>query len=200
MIKNYIFDMGNVLLSFDDDYLLSVYLDNDKDRKFVHKELIHSEEWARADRGDISEEELLESVLKRMPDRLKKSAREIYLNWHLLMKPIKGAKEYVEQLKNDGKNVYVLSNAPLRFAELEKIHSDMFSLFDGIVVSARERTVKPEDKIYQILLSRYSLNPAECYFYDDLEANVEGARRNGIDGEIFKGDFTKYLREKTDEK
>lgn len=194
MIKNYIFDMGNVLLSFDDDYLLSFYIDNEDDKKIVQKELLRSEEWRRADMGDISDDELLESVLKRIPERLHESASNVFLNWHHLMEPVKYAEEYIKQLKAEGKRVFVLSNAPLRFSDLEKSYPSIFSLFDGIVVSAREKAVKPDDKIYKILLERYNLNPSECFFYDDLEANIEGAKRNGIDGEIFKGDFEKYIK------
>ena len=116
------------------------------------------------------------------------------MNWHKLMKRIPGAVEYIKQLKSEGKKVYVLSNAPLRFAELEKLYPDIFSLFDGIVVSAREKTIKPEDRIYRILLERYNLKPEECYFYDDLQENIDAAKRNGIDGEVFTGDFTSKLK------
>ena len=95
--------------------------------------------------------------------------------------------------------MYVLSNAPLRFSELEKLYSELFSLFDGIVVSAREKTIKPEDKIYQVLLERYSLKPEECYFYDDLQENIDAAKRNGIDGEVFMGSFLHLLKENENE-
>ena len=199
MYKNYIFDMGNVLLGFNDERLLSSFLTDEWDKKKVEQELIWSEEWQLGDKGLIDEDEFLRRVLARLPERIHEGATNVYLNWHKLMDPIPGAIDYVKQLKSEGKKVYVLSNAPLRFAELEKIYSELFSLFDGIVVSAREKTIKPEDRIYQILLERYDLKPEECYFYDDLQVNIDAAKKNGIDGEVFKGNFLPYLKENKNE-
>ncbi|MBE6835368.1 MAG: HAD family phosphatase [Ruminococcaceae bacterium] len=199
MYKNYIFDMGNVLLGFNDERLLSAFLDDEDDKKLVEKELIWSEEWQLGDKGLINEEEFLSRVLARLPERLHEGATKVYLNWHRLMDPIPGALDYVKQLKKEGKKTYVLSNAPLRFSELEKLYPELFSLFDGIVVSAREKSIKPEDKIYRVLLERYSLNPAECYFYDDLQCNIDGAKKNGIDGEVFRGSFLHLLKENKNE-
>jgi len=193
MYKNYIFDMGNVLLGFDDERLLSAFIEGQDDKKLVEKELIWSEEWQLGDKGLIDEDEFLSRVLARLPERIHKGATDVYLNWHKMMIPIPGALDYVRKLKKEGKKVFVLSNAPLRFSELEKLYPELFPLFDGIVVSAREKTVKPEDRIYQILLERYSLNPEECYFYDDLQVNIDAAKRNGIDGEVFKGSFLHLL-------
>ena len=183
MYKNYIFDMGNVLLGFNDERLLSSFLTDEWDKKKVEQELIWSEEWQLGDKGLIDEDEFLRRVLARLPERIHEGATNVYLNWHKLMDPIPGAIDYVKQLKSEGKKVYVLSNAPLRFAELEKIYSELFSLFDGIVVSAREKTIKPE----------------ECYFYDDLQVNIDAAKKNGIDGEVFKGNFLPYLKENKNE-
>ena len=58
MYKNYIFDMGNVLLGFDDDRLLSAFIDDEDDKKLIEKELIWSEEWRLGDKGLIDEDEL----------------------------------------------------------------------------------------------------------------------------------------------
>lgn len=199
MYKNYIFDMGNVLLGFNDERLLSAFIDDEDDKKLVEKELIWSEEWQLGDKGLIDEDEFMIRVNARLPERLHGQAELVYKNWHKMMLSIPGAFEYVKQLKGEGKRVFVLSNAPLRFSELEKLYPELFSLFDGIVVSSREKTIKPEDRIYQILLERYSLKPEECYFYDDLPVNIEAAKRNGIDGEVFKGSFLPMLKGDKDE-
>ena len=60
-----------------------------------------------------------------------------------------------------------------------------FSLFDGIVVSGVEKIVKPDRRIYEILLGRYSLRPEECVFVDDNKDNVDMARQLGINAIRF---------------
>ena len=52
--------------------------------------------------------------------------------------------------------------------------------FDGVVVSAHERMLKPERAIYEVLLDRYGLKAGDCIFVDDSEKNVVGARAAGM--------------------
>ena len=61
----------------------------------------------------------------------------------------------------------------------------VYGLFDGEVVSCEERTVKPEPRIYEILLERYGLTPSETLFIDDREMNIEAAAALGIRGFLF---------------
>ncbi len=57
--------------------------------------------------------------------------------------------------------------------------------FDGEVVSCEEHVVKPEPRIYEILLERYGLDPAATLFIDDRPANIAAAERLGIRGRHF---------------
>ena len=61
--------------------------------------------------------------------------------------------------------------------------------FDGTVVSALERCVKPGREIFERLLSRFGLQADECMFVDDMQVNVDGAKRVGIHGFVFDGDI-----------
>ena len=63
---------------------------------------------------------------------------------------------------------------------------DFLSLFEGVVVAGIEKEVKPEPRIYHILLDRYNLKPEESIFIDDEEANIATARRLGMHGIVFK--------------
>ena len=56
----------------------------------------------------------------------------------------------------------------------------IFKLMDGIVMSGEEKVIKPDLKIYHILLNRYQLIPEECVFFDDNINNVTAARNIGI--------------------
>ena len=58
--------------------------------------------------------------------------------------------------------------------------------FDLIVVSAEEGVVKPDPRIYRIMLERLGADPGASLFVDDIEENVEGARRVGMQALRFE--------------
>ena len=70
MIKNVIFDMGNVLLRFDRDYFLDAVGVQGADRKLLLNNVYLSLEWAKMDRGSMTEAEAAESMCRRLPQRL----------------------------------------------------------------------------------------------------------------------------------
>ncbi len=74
----------------------------------------------------------------------------------------------------------------------------MLTVFDGEVVSGTEQTVKPDEKIYRILLDRYDLDAARTFYTDDKEYNVDAARAVGMDSEVFIGaaDLRTHLRDR----
>lgn len=74
MIKNVIFDMGNVLLRFDRDYFLDAVGVQGADRKLLLNNVYLSLEWAKMDRGSMTEAEAAESMCRRLPQRLHEKA------------------------------------------------------------------------------------------------------------------------------
>ena len=56
-------------------------------------------------------------------------------------------------------------------------------------VSSDYLMLKPEVEIYQAFLAKYGLVAEECLFVDDREENVSGARKAGMNGFVFKGDY-----------
>jgi len=86
----------------------------------------------------------------------------------------------LRELRARGLKLYGLSNMSATiFAYLDGRH-DFFKIFDGIVVSAAVKLLKPEPAIYEHLRERFELNFAESVFIDDLERNVDSARRVGL--------------------
>lgn len=83
--------------------------------------------------------------------------------------------------------LFVLSNASHESHTLYISNfPELFSLFDGIVTSAQTGIQKPDTRIYEYILARYQLNPAECIFIDDKEANVLAAQAVGMKGIVCK--------------
>ena len=101
-----------------------------------------------------------------------------------LQEPVKPTERLVGDLKAAGYRLYVLSNMSREFIDFLR-RFPVYGLFDGEVVSCEEHTVKPEPRIYEILLERYGLTPSETLFIDDREMNIEAAAALGIHGFVF---------------
>lgn len=189
MIRNLVFDMGNVLIH----YIPQVFMDRlgvpAEDQPLLAREVFGSVEWIRMDRGTLGQEEAVAAMEARLPQRLWEYARRLVLGWWLdgPLMPVEGMAALLEELKGLGYGLYLLSNATVRQPEyFPGIPGSQF--FDGAVISAHWKVLKPEREIYEILFREYGLEPSECFFVDDLNINVEGALCAGMDGYIFDGD------------
>ena len=93
MIKNIIFDMGNVLLRFDKDCFLDAVGVQGADRKLLMNNVYLSLEWARMDRGSMTEAEAAESMCRRLPPRLHEAAHLLVDRWDRPILPIAGMEQ-----------------------------------------------------------------------------------------------------------
>lgn len=195
MIKNVVFDMGNVMVGYDSKRVGRRFIEDEAELQEVLTSVFISPEWLLLDMGVISEEE----ALLRMQDRLKTDhakamAAFCLAHWHEYnMWPIEGMKELVEELKEMGCRVYLCSNASLRLLEYKKLIPGIDS-FDGVLFSAEVKCMKPQKEMYHHLFRRFGLKPEECFFIDDLPGNIEGARACGMDGYCFEDGDVKELR------
>ena len=188
MIKNIIFDMGNVLLDYNPDAAMQMLGINEKAKPVIMKELFGGNEWVQLDLGNISVDKSYESIKQRIPEEYHTDLRKCIDGWDVCMVPVEGAKEFCEAVKSNGFGVYVLSNAHKSFYSYFPRYFDL-DFFDGVVVSADVHTVKPDIKIYKHLLEKYSLKAEECLFIDDRADNVDGALKSGMKAVQFKNDF-----------
>ena len=186
MIKNIIFDMGNVLMRFDPMALASHFASSQEDQKLLCEHVFSGPEWYALDAGSIDEEDALSSILSMMPSRLHAAAEEAFRNWDRYFGPIQETNDYARSLKERGYKLYLLSNAGVRFARY-RTRIPVYDCFDGVIVSAYVRQVKPDRAIYETLFSTYELEPAECFFIDDNEHNVAAALACGMQGLVFTG-------------
>ena len=100
--------------------------------------------------------------------------------------------ELVEELKKKGYGIYLLSNASIRQHEYwPQIPGWQF--FDGKIISADEKVMKPHPDYYLRAMDRFALVPGECFFIDDVPANIEAAQYCSIPGAVFHKDV-KLLR------
>lgn len=196
MIRNIVFDMGKVLLDYEALKVCYQYTEDEKEVALLRDELFFSEEWTLLDKGVITEEEALERIGRRLPDdRLRRLAELCLSHWHEYnISPKPGMEELVRDLKEAGYRIYLCSNASHRLRVFEnQIAGSRY--FDGTLVSAEEKLLKPDPAIYRRLFEKYSLLPEESFFIDDLPENIEGARTCGMDGYCFADGDVEKLRE-----
>lgn len=187
MIKNIVFDMGNVIIRFDPELFMVRLGLAEEDRKLLKRELFVSLEWSRMDRGSLTDEEAAEIVCRRVPERLHDAVRRLVGMWDRPILPVEGMYELVEELKGMGYGIYLLSNASFRQHDYwPRVPASKF--FDGTLISADVKLVKPQPEIYRLLCDKFSLVPEECVFIDDSTSNAEGAYFCGINALVFHGD------------
>lgn len=191
MIKNLIFDMGNVLINYTPEHFMDREgITDEKDREILLRELFHSEEWILADAGKIKAKEIYERCIKRIPKHLHEAAEKFTLHWFEPLEPIPGMEEFVRKNKEMGKGIYLLSNAP-DTAHLYVNKVPAIECFDGIVISSDIRMEKPYREIFDYVCSTFGLKADECLFIDDVKKNVDGAEAAGMHGYQFAGDTEK---------
>lgn len=198
MIKNIVFDMGNTIIDFNRDYFMDVFDIEEKDKELLMNEVYKSLEWGMMDRGTLDEKEMYEIVSKRVPEYLHQKVHQLIFDWDKIVKPIKGVCDYIKELKDRGYKIYLLSNASRRCLDEYFKTFEVSKYFDGEVVSAFEKYIKPEKQIFETLVNRYNLQAKECVFIDDLIGNVEAAEYFGMKAIVFHGNSNE-LKDKLEE-
>lgn len=195
--KNILFDMGNVLVTYNPEWVIRHYTEDEELIREVKNIVFHSQEWLLLDAGLIEEEKAERNWMERLSsDKARELAHLSFQNWHLYnMKVIPGTAEMIRALKENGKEIYLLSNASLRLLSIYKEVIPAVECFSGIFYSAAHKCVKPQDIIYERFLKEYSLNPSDCFFIDDLEENISAAKAVGISGAVMKSRTAKETAE-----
>ena len=195
MIKNVIFDLGNVVLKLRWDIVLNRYSDNADDQKLLDDVIFNSEEWQRLDAGTIEKYEAINIMKSKLPSKLHDACLGIMKDWKDGFVINTEILDFIDFLKSNGYKTYILSNAPLDLPDYLSKH-DLDKYFIGKVISAEEKMTKPNKEIYELLLNRFSLNPEECLFLDDKTENIQGAISCKMNGYVFDyNNFNKFLED-----
>ena len=191
MIKNIIFDYGNVLVDWNPAYLfLPVFGGDEQKCRFFTEHVCNREWFTRMDRGE-SMDVCVAELQAVHPDYADAIALFRDRWFDMCHGEIPGMYELVQDLKNRGVGVYGLTNWPAEtFTEARRRFRTIGSI-ENYVVSSSVRLVKPDPAVYRLLLSKYSLKPEECLFIDDREDNVNAAIRLGMSGIVYPGSADK---------
>lgn len=184
MIKNIIFDLGNVVLKLKWDIVLDRYTSDKETKELLTKVIFDSEEWKMLDMGTIEKDKALGLMLSKLPVYLHDSCKSIMNEWRDALIINDNMIEFLKKIRNNGYKTFVLSNAPHEIPPfLTDINLDQY--FDGQIISAQEKVSKPDEKIYSLLLDRYDLKPEESIFLDDKKENIDAAINANINGIVY---------------
>lgn len=185
MIKTVIFDIGNVLAGFSWKEYFDRFSYSEEVKERIGKATVQSPVWNEYDRGNLSDEEVLEAFVENDPG-IEKELRESLSNISGMLVRYDYAIPWVKALKENGYQVLVLSNFSHKaVVECGEV-LDFLPFTDGGILSYKEHMIKPQPEIYELLINRYNLTPEECVFMDDTLVNVEAAKKAGIHAIHFR--------------
>lgn len=200
MIKNILFDMGNVLIRFEPrQYVQKVGL-SESEQQLMLRELYGSIDWIELDRGTIDEAEIIERVTARTGEHLRGAIEKLVRHWDRPELPVEGMKALTDELYEKGYELYLLTNAGPRHREYwPRFTAAEHFPEERIYRSADVHLLKPDPAFFEGALEKFGLDRSECVFIDDSAANAEGAKRSGLDAIVFFGDAARLraqLRER----
>ena len=182
MIKNLVFDLGNVLIEWNSEKILT-YFEPEKERQQVLRQVIfESGVWHQTDRGERRLKEACEEVLAQLDVSYHSAVKNILYHWYEVVHVYSGLQERIRLWSDQGYRIYILSTTCEIFYHIEKAGLlPIYPLLSGYILSSEVGVVKPEAEIYQKLLKKYNLNPVESVFIDDIQANLDTAAELGFE-------------------
>lgn len=183
-VKNVVFDIGQVLLKYDwRSYLTSLYKDEDL-VETLGQAIFLSDDWEKGDEGVVTPEEWVELFVENAPE-YEEEIRYVCKDLGGVVFPFSHTDGLIRYFKEKGCRLYYLSNYSEKLRTESKEDLKILEDFDGGIFSCDVKCIKPDEKIYKILLDQYNINPQETVFFDDRLENIEAANRLGIHGVVF---------------
>lgn len=192
MIKNIIFDMGGVLIDYNPEKTVKEHFSKEHGEIFL-REILRNPVWSDKDRGILFPEDIMEMKKDVIPAEIFDKVSGMVHNFYPYMPPFEKMCDLVKALKENGYGIYLLSNASSDFHE-RRSGIPALEYFDGVIISADYKLLKPEKEIYETLFNEFSLIPEECFFIDDVQANIDGAAAVGMDGHCYSHGDVEILR------
>ncbi len=187
-INTIIFDFGGVLIDWNPRYMYRDEFKESSEMEFF-LDTVCTEDWnLQQDKGRS-----LADGTRILQDKFPEHVVKIQLYYDQWEKMVKGhipqnvtvLRKLKEKYKLYGLTNWSAETFPIVFKRFS-----FFKLFDGIVISGQEKLIKPDKKIFEIILERYHLEAKNSLFIDDNMNNIQAAKEMGF--------VTIHVLEKTD--
>ena len=195
-LKNIIFDFGGVLIDWNPVYLYRKVFETEKEIKYFLENICRYDWNLLQDEGRPLAEgtRLLQEKFPAYTDEI----AMYYGRWEEMLGGTYDENTNLIVPLKERYKVYGLTNWSAETLPLAMKRYNFFQELDGMVVSGEEKMVKPDRRLYEVLLERYALRAEESLFIDDNAANIETARDLGFQVVHFTGELNleQWLREK----
>jgi len=185
--KNIIFDLGGVLIDWNPEYVYLKEFNNDRKEMKWFFDNVCTFDWSENQDAGYPLKKATEERVRLFP-QYENLIRIYYGRWEeMLGGPINKSVDILRRIKKKNElNIFALTNWSAETFPTALKKFDFLSLFEGIIVSGEEKTRKPFEKIYQITIDRFKIDPTESVFIDDNLRNVKAAEKLNIKGIHFK--------------
>ncbi|MGN0393900.1 MAG: HAD family hydrolase [Coprococcus sp.] len=178
-MKNIIFDIGMVLIDFHWESTMRKLGIPEDVIHHLDTHMINHPLWRHYDLNDMPENELI-AQFKEISPQYSEYIDLFLNNLEDVIDMYEGADTWLKGLKEQGYNIYLLSNYPERMFNMHLKRYYFLPYVDGRVVSYEYGVVKPDPAIYNILCKKYNLIAEESVFLDDRKENVAAAEKLGF--------------------
>jgi len=182
-----VFDIGGVLLDWDPRHMYrKIFNGRDAEMEWFLANVCNSE-WNILQDAGRPWEEATDLLIAAHPDH-EANIRAYRQRWpEMVAGPIDETVVLLRQLHAAGVPIYAITNfAGDTFRQAQKMF-DFLNLFRDTVVSGDEKMLKPEKRIFDLLVDRNGLEHGKLVFIDDAPKNVDGAIKAGLHAIHFTG-------------
>lgn len=181
-----VFDLGGVLLQWNPRFLYRKLFAGDEAAMEHFLATVCTVEWnERQDAGRT----FADAVAELMPrhadkvDLIEAFGRRFD---EMIPGAIEGTVGILADLRRANVPRYALTNFSAETFPAQRRRFAFLSWFHGIVVSGEEGVIKPDPRIFRILLERYGIAPEDSVFVDDSPMNAAAAAALGMHGIPFR--------------
>lgn len=195
MIKNIVFDIGNVILEGTPANCLKYSDIDEESKKVIENVVFKNKKWKELDYGYINFDEYFDLISNNLPNELKSIARELLNNSYKNRRMNKEIMSLMKKLFHNQYKIYILSDNNIDTYNYLKT-TELNDFISGWCVSALYHKTKSDSGLYSVLIDEFNLTPDECYFIDDREGNIEKAKEIGMQGFVLDwkaNDFDKLI-------
>jgi putative hydrolase of the HAD superfamily len=186
MIKNVVFDIGNVFVNWSPPEVIRRSFghahDSAENRERIN--LLRSALWLRLNRGELTRAEA-ELAYRAEHGLTEREAADLLFHAIHHQELIDGTEAIARRLQAAGFRLFALTDNVHEIVAHLKTRFQFWELFEGAVVSAEIGMLKPHEGIFRHLVETFGLEPSETVFLDDVQANVDGAKRIGLQARLF---------------
>ena len=181
MIKNLVFDFGNVLIEWNSAKILAAFV-KEEDRKRVKAAIFDSGLWAQTDTGQLTLEAAIQAAQTLLDSSYSATVEAIFTHWYETVDVYHQLQEKIFEWAQLGYGIYILSTTSEIFYAVENAGLlPMTKVLTGKILSYEVGFAKPDKSIYQKLLTQYALHANQCVFIDDLQVNLDVAKSLGFE-------------------